>query len=345
MEKIRFGNKLVDIISKNPKLSKRAASTALAIMLASSPVIGTVHAEGEQEAPTIRLVQQEAPTTCNMTMADYESGVINAYMELSKHINYEHMMADIQSAYYLTNYEYISDELEAELVSNGYITETDMVNAEGKFTRDNPEGWINVDNFNSLSNTINDYNESQIHLDYHGDGVNAEHYIDPSVLCYDEHDREDAHELFEKWVKAYNLEPGTIMSNDWFMQAHKQLTHLNAAEQQSELWDASIGARFMMLKTTGKDLMQFERDYMLENYEYSDLDVYFKPDELRQRQMFLRDDFEINECLTELDFCATIFGEHYHFCLDEVNKALFSLLKTDELRKDAAAEQAPALHK
>ena len=337
MKNLKVTDKIVDLLSNKIKLSKKVASLSLAATLATAPISGNVHADSAKNniPTTISLVSQEAPTSMHMTMEEYENGVINAYTELLKHINYEHMMADVQSAYYLVNYEYIDEELEKQLISKNYITENDMMNANGQISMDNQRGWLNVSNFRSLKNTLNDYNQSTIHFDYINGTMSEEHLIDPSVLCADEHDREDAHELFMKWFNGYNLEANTIISNDSFTRAHKQLTQLNAAEQESELYDASVGARWLMLQTTGQDMMNFLRDYMLENYTYKDLDVYFKPDELRQAQFFLRDDFYPNlKCVNELEYIVDVFGQEWHFCLDEVNKDMFTVLTQDELKRD-----------
>jgi hypothetical protein len=342
MKNLKIGDKIAEILEKNPKLSKRFLSAAVAAMLATAPAVGTVHAESESVTPPISLVMQEAEMHY-MTLEEYETGVMNAYNELSKHINYEHMLEDVKSAFYLTNYAYINDELTQELIDRNYIYPVDMFNAEGVPSRDNPQGWAHVDNFNSLANAINDYNQSTIHYDWMDGTMSADHLIDPSVLCFEEEDRKDAHELFMKWFNGYDLTANTIIRNKSFTEAHKQLTELNAAEKQSEIFDSSVGARFMMWKITGKDMMQFLRDYMFENYQFTELDKYFKPDELRQMQLFLRDDFNPNlQCSDELEYLALTFGQEWHFCLDEVNKEMFTRLRDDEVRRDA---NAPVLKK
>ena len=165
MSKKTVLDRLIDIVAKNEQLSKRILTATLAGTLATAPVMGTVHAEEGAEVDNsprlVSLVPQESEVF-EMTLEDYENGVIEAYNYLSQFLSYDHLMADIQSAYYLVNYEYISDELEEHLVQKHYITEIDMLDEEGKLSMDNPEGWINIDNFRSLKNAMNDYNQRQI---------------------------------------------------------------------------------------------------------------------------------------------------------------------------------------
>lgn len=338
MSKKTVLDRLIDIVSRNEQLSKRILTATLAGTLATAPVMGTVKAEEGAEVDNsprlVSLVPQESEVF-EMTLEDYENGVIEVYNYLSQFLSYDHLMADIQSAYYLVNYEYISDELEEQLVQKHYITEVDMLDEDGELCMDNPEGWINIDNFASLKNAMNDYNQRQIHLDYNAGTMDITHLIDPSYLCADEHDKEDAHKLFVKWFEGYNLKKNSLMGNESFRQAHKQLTELNSIEKESQLFNASVGARWLMLQTTGQDMMQFLRDYMLDNYTYKDLDVYFEPDELRQGQMYLRDDFDFDlNNMTDLMFAVDYFGQEWHWCLDTVNIDMFTVLINDEKRKE-----------
>ena len=64
MKNLRIDNKLIDLISKNVKLSKKIASLALTTTLAAAPVVGNVRAESNNEkaSTAITLVSQEAPT-------------------------------------------------------------------------------------------------------------------------------------------------------------------------------------------------------------------------------------------------------------------------------------------
>ncbi len=138
------------------------------------------------------------------------------------------------------------------------------------------------------------------------------------------------------------------MNNDYFEEASRQILGLNSTERKPHIYDASIGARWLMLKITGQDLMQFMRDYMTVNYKFKELDKYFKPDELRQSQYFLRDDFENNyECPNEIEYIVIRFGEYWHAVLDNANGFMFSQLTTDELRKDKEAilTEEPVLKK
>ncbi len=248
------------------------------------------------------------------------------------------MTEDVLAAYYITNYEYISDELTETLIEKGYIADTDMFDPDGKPEMDR-SGWKNINYYNRLVNTINDYNEGKIQREYYeGKKSPKEDYIDASILCAEAYDKEDMHELFEKWYDEYDLTKDSIRSNEAFMEAHKHLTHLNSEEKVSQLFEASLGARYTELKIYGNQVMDFQTDYLDENYDYKTLDQYFQPDELRQNQWFLRDDFNNDqECPDELYFCARMFGEHYHFVRDTVNLELFTTMRNKELARDKSA--------
>lgn len=344
MTNIKVGDKILDIVKQNQKLAKRVAAGAVGLFMAFAPVGSTTkaeQAESPKSADIIASLLSSDPQEQHyeMSLEEFENGAVAAYQNLTGYINYEHMMEDVLAAYYITNYEYISDELAETLIEKGYIADTDMFDPDGRPEMDR-SGWKNINYYNRLVNTINDYNEGKIQREYYDGSISPiENYIDASVLCAEEYDREDMHELFEYWYNEYNLAKDTIRSNEAFMSAHKHLTHLNSEERVSQLYEASIGARYTELKVYGNQVMDFQTDYMDENYSYAELDEYFKPDELRQNQWFLRDDFEKQECPDELYFCARMYGEHYHFVRDEVNKELFTLMRTKELSKDSNQEQ------
>ena len=363
MKNLKLGDKFAEIL-KNPAIAKKTGAALIAGLLAVAPVAEVANAEsnttdtqvtqsgneltaGDSLAALLAGGQsQEAELPerqhYEMTLEEFENGALNAYNELSKYINYEHMVEDVLASYYITNYEYISEELEEQLIEKGYIADTDMFDPDGIPQMDR-SGWKNINYYNRLVNSINDYNEDRIQREYYDvknkTGVKSpmEAYIDASVLCAEEYDRQDMHELFEKWYNEYDLTAGTIRNNEAFEQAHKHLTHLNSGEGQSQLYEASMGARYTELKVYGNEVMDFQTDYMEENYSYDELDEYFKPEELRQgSQFFLRDDFENQtECPDELYFCVRWFGEHWHFVRDEVNKELFTVMQTRELARDA----------
>jgi len=339
MEKLKMGDKLLEIIRNNQKLSKRITAGALGLFMAFAPAHELAKAE-QTETPSSAtylaslLNAEPEEQQYEMTLEEFENGAAEAYQYLKQYIDYEHMIEDVLAMYYITNYEYISDDLTEELISKGYIADTDMFDPDGIPQMDR-SGWENINHYNRLVNSINDYNEGRIQREYYDGSISPiENYIDASIFCAEEYDKEDMHELFELWYKEYNLEKDTIRSNEPFMQAHKHLTHLNSEEKTSQLYDASLGARYTELKVYGNQVMDFQTDYMYENYKYSDLDVYFLPDELRQNQWFLRDDFEKQDCPDELYFCARMYGEHYHFVRDEVNKDIFSVMRTRELARE-----------
>lgn len=340
MKNLKIEEKLFEIIKKNQKLSKRIASGTLGLVMAFGPVVSMTKAEQTQSQSSAdflasMLTAEPEKQHYEMTLESFENGATAAYKELTKYIDYEHMIEDVLAMYYITNYDYISEELTEQLIEKGYIADTDMFDPDGIPQMDR-SGWKNINYYNRLVNTINDFNEGKIQREYYeGKKSPIEEYIDASIFCGEQYDKEDMHEIFEHWYNEYDLTKDTIRSNEEYMESHKHLTHLNSEEKVSQLYEASMGARYTELKVYGNQVMDFETDYMYENYDYKALDEYFQPDELRQNQWFLRDDFEKQECPDELYFCARMYGEHYHFVRDEVNKELFSVMRTRELAKDA----------
>lgn len=325
-------DRMIGSIAKKQQLFKKILIMALAGVLAAVPVIGTGCAEENMPSAVAETEGFE------MTLEDYEAGVMNAYQALSQYLAIGDLLkAYIRSAYYLVNFEYISSELEEELIGKGYITENDMCDEDGMLTRDNPEGWMNIDNFRDLKNVINDYNQGLIHKDYIFGTLDMSHFIDLSVLCADEQDREAARQLFEKWFNGYNLKPGSLRDNESFREAHTQLTELNSAEKT---WNPSVGARWFMLQTAGYDMMQFLRDYMASNFSYDELETYFVPEELRQGpQFYLRDDINIDvNNMSDLEAAVNYFAQEWNLCYDTVNNDMFAMLKSHEYTEDEYEE-------
>ena len=264
-----------------------------------------------------------------MTYDQYLEGVNKVYNYLSQYISYDHMLDDVKSVYYLANFEYVSEDLERQLISEGYITERDMIDAEGNFSKQNPNGWTNTDNFRSLMNAMNDYNQSTIHEDYNHDTMDISHLINPSIICFDQvRDGKYANELFTKWFNAYNLEPNTIRSNQSYLEADKMIRDIYDAE-------LSVGGEFLILFSSGNDVMQFERDYMFKNYDMTDLDKYYIPSEVRQMQLFLQEGVNI-DTNEELGFITDNFKAHYDKCCDKISIKLYQLLKNTELERFAS---------
>ncbi len=264
-----------------------------------------------------------------MTYDQYVEGVNKVYNYLSQFISYSHMLDDVKSAYYLTNFEYVSPELERQLIEEGYITQRDMVDAEGNFTKQNPNGWNNTDNFRGLMNTMSDFNQSRIHEDYNHDTMDISHYINPSIFCFDQvRDGKYADELFTRWFNEYNLEENTIRNNQAYIEADRMMR---------DIYDAglSVGGEFLILCSVGTDVMQFERDYMMENYQYTDLDKYYIPSEIRQVQFFVQEGVNI-DTTEELGFITDNFKEHYDKCCDKISIKLYQLLKNTELERFAS---------
>ncbi len=283
-----------------------------------------------------------------MTFDQYAAGVEEGFKYLSKfnEFYYEHMQQDLQSAYHHINYEYIDEDLTAQLMDLDVISNDEMVGPDGKLTPSSQ--WLNIQNCNSLFNEINNYNETHIRLAYErytkkgitdvsfADYVMPE-LINPSILCFDEHDREDIDQLFRKYVAGYNLEKGSLHTNENFLQAYRQITQVG--DNESDLFDSSIGVRWMQLKTIGNEMRQFLRDFMWINYE-DDLHTYFKEDSLSRTQLFLKDGLTVQFPDNELEEAVKYFGILEEFCEKKVNKDFFSQLRNDELaRKEQAQEE------
>lgn len=328
------------------------------------PTFNTAHAEttseqpsDEQEIPAFSLQAQtpeehapleEQETSTPMTYDEYVSGVGACWDYLCgfNKFYYEHMAQDLQSAYHHTNYEYIDDALTQQLEAQDVIADDIVVDENGKTNP--PSEWINVQNCNSLFNEINNYNEIHISAAYgryvaqgitdvsFADYVMPE-LINPSILCYDEHDREDVNQLFENYVKGYNLAKGSLHTNSNFLDAYRQITQVG--DNENDLFDSSIGVRWMQLKTVGNQMRQFLRDFMWTNYE-SELKKYMKPNKLSQTQLELEDGQTFMFPENEIEEACLYFGILKEFCNDKVNKDLFTLLRDNAILSVQAQEEA-----
>ena len=122
MKNLKLREKVAEVLDKSAL--KKVAAYGTALMLAVTPVMSSVHAEsnaGTKETQSSADIlagllgkneeKAEERQQYQMTLEDFENGATAAYQELTKYIDYEHMIEDVLAAYYFTNYEYISDEL------------------------------------------------------------------------------------------------------------------------------------------------------------------------------------------------------------------------------------------
>ncbi len=344
-------------------LKRIVALGGVGVML-SSPI--AVNAEGitnqDNMTPAERIAARMAKSDINerrfMTLEDFELIVDKAATELENKLDLKEFEINIHTVTrtcYLVNYAYINEELTRTLIEIGYIDEQDMMDENFKPKPFTEQGWRNIDFCKRLINTINNHNEVRIHLDHdhfkdedtydESVVIDPSHYINPAIFCFDKQDKKDATEFYMNWVNGYNLNKGTIMGNKPFKEAFEQLTQLNADSKGSDIFDASIGARWFMKMVTGQNVLQFEKDYCNEpgNFTEEELEQYFDKAKLRERQVIqtseekdrvniVRDDFEINKpCVNgEIEWVATMMGITRFHVLEMVNDDFYSLLRRDE---------------
>lgn len=292
-----------------------------------------------KQDPTDELrVEFEEPKetmTFDMDLRDYEIGVSKAYKEISKYINYDNMKNDIYSFFYLVNYGYITDELEKEIIEKGYIKPNDLFDDEGKL-RASDEGMTNFDNYSRLKNYIMDYNERKAEIGGKTKEIaSIGEYIDPSVLCMTEEDKEIVHNLFVYYVEGYDLTPNSIMHNKDYLELSKKLLVLDGG--QLETSPQKVGIRWMINNVIGYYLMDFEQDYMLANYSMNELSEYFEQTDLNFYQFVLKGTPISYDSSSELCLLAKNYGQHRHFFIDNGFKELLTLIKKDEIGKHKTA--------
>ena len=303
---------------------KRILAVVFVFVFAFASITRTVRAacaEGEDNSDSVT----------SMTLEEYEAGVLQAADVLSGYLQDDLLMEKIRSAYFLVNYTYISEELYLQLVEKGYITEIDLLDDEGILTRNNPDGWINIDNVRALKGAINDYNEIQITIDYFSDTMDMSHYIDPSVFCADGHDREVVHRLYEKWFNGYDLSTQTsIRDNESFREAHELLFSLPVAAKPNA--EVSVGAAWLVYQTTGENMMGFIKNYLLSNYSYAELEQYFHPEGLPYADFNPRNDFEFDlDNMSDMEYLVYCYVQEWFLCLQFAHEEMFAVLNADEL--------------
>ena len=262
------------------------------------------------------LVQPDSMDEEKAQMTDIETFATQCnavYNYLKQFINYDHMQADTQSLYYLTNIEYISPELKDELISKGIVFDVNIENNEGI--------QLLADSYN-LINMIADYNQSQIRLN---ENFLPESIINVANFCYDEHDAKLVNDMHENYFYAYK---NGRFPNDNYTKVFKQLTTLNAAEHEGNASELSVGARWLAQNSIGGGVMQLLRDDMQEDFSIEEKYYFFVPEELNKGQWIMNPDirWDLN-CLSEHEFEVFNFGELWTFVYDLVNNDLFRYLE------------------
>ena len=300
---------------KNNNIVKRLLSLSLALSM-GAPVAAISETKNEEnsESNNYGLVMQEE-NKCKMTIEEYAVGVNDALNYLKTFINYDHIKQDLQCLYFLTNIDYISSELRSELENKGVIYNSSL-NSE--------EGLQNFMNAFNLINMIADYNQSMIREDKNN---NPESIINVANICFDMHDSELVSKMHENYFNAYKTGK---FDSEYFTKVFKQLTTLNAYEQEGNAYELSTGARWLCQNSIGGGVMQLLRDDMQERFDSETLYKYFKREELNRAQWFVRDDlsFDLN-CLSDEELEVFMFGELWQFVYTDVNKDIFKYFEAN----------------
>ena len=265
---------------------------------------------------------REKEEITNMSLEDYEDGVVAVYKELINYFNYDNMIKDITAAYFLTNYDYIDEDLEQKLVEKGYIAKVNLLNEEGNLDK-TTDGWNNIEGFYRLINHINDINQSNIQIAWNnGDMDLSGKLIEPSILCADKSDSEDVRSLFSNWANSYDLNKNSIRSNTAFAES---MTILN------DLSNSSFGANFLAKKACGIDIYNYLKSYMYKNYTTDELGKYFVAEDLDSLKWNLRKGTLLeNSESEELSYIVSRYCELSHICFDSGNNELIEKLTARE---------------
>lgn len=295
---------------KNSKIYKKFLSMLTAGVIFATPVAANASSKENKESNTTSFaLRVQKVEYAPMDINGYSMGVKNAMEYLNK-IEYKDLQLDLQCLYYLVNREYMTKEVEEMIIEAGIVYSTDVVNC--KF-----ENFVRAYN---LINVINDYNQSVVRQP----GA----MINPSILCFNENDKELVNEMFKNYFNAYQESINAddekklpLIENSDYQMVFKQLTTLNGYERAGNASELSVGARFLALNVVGGEVMQMLRDYMQNNYSRAELDKYFVKEELNKGQWILRKDISLDlNCLkNELEVLVFQFGQLWTFVYDHVN--------------------------
>ena len=297
---------------KKLKINKEGLSLLLAFTMGTGvALVKDAHAETYTYG-NATLVQQEMVER-PMTIEEFAINCNSTLGYLKQFINYDHIQQDLQCLYYLTNIEYIPDEVKSELVEKGIVYNFDFNTGEGIELLANAYNLINV---------IADYNQSQIR---EVKNTSPSNIIDVSAFCYDEHDAKLVNDMHNNYFYAYKN--GRFL-NEYYTKVFKQLTTLNAAEHEGNASELSVGARWLAQNSIGGGVMQLLRDDMQEDFTTDELYKYFDGQQLSMGQWILRDDlhFDLN-CLSEHEYEVFNFGQLWTFVYDTVNNDMFRVLE------------------
>ena len=261
------------------------------------------------------LVSQERYEN-QMTMEEFAQGVNASVNYLRQYINYDHLQQHMQCLYYLINIEYIPIEVKQQLIQTNIVYDFNMSTGEGIEL---------LQNAYDLSNVIHDYNQSMIREEKN---TTPESIINVSHFCYDEHDAKLINNMHENYFYSYK---NRLYPNEQFTKLFKQLTTLNAAEQEGNAFELSVGANWLAENQIGGEAMQTLRDDMKNDFPKQQLLKYFDEDQFNKDQWILREHFddadEDPNCMSELRAEVADFAEMFVFSIEHVNDNLFKELE------------------
>ena len=226
-----------------------------------------------------------------------------AASQLEGKIAYDHLNVDLNCLVFLTNREYIPEEVQADLIGQGTVYETNFGTAEGMQNFMQAYGLINA---------VLDYNQSVIREDYENGTMDINHLVDPSIFCMNPTDRAIVHAMHVEYFEAYKA--------GRFENPH--YATLIAMLGNEEI---SFGPRWMATNIVYGDTMQMLRDDMQEDFPRPELDKFFDKNELNGGQWWLRTDVnpDINSS-DELEREAGNFKALWPIVYDRVNDEIFA---------------------
>ena len=299
---------------KNIKFdSKKLLSIITAGMLMTAPAIA--NADGEENTNTgFTLVRQEMKVDgYDLNIGNYTANLETSYNYLKQFIDYDGLQADLQILYYIGNRPYMSTATNDELIAQGVVFGEEYIR----------------ENFHrafDLIYRINAYNEETIRRDYENGTMDINHLIDPSILCFDSHDREIVRSMFEHYFEAYK---SGLFENPDYIYVFKELTTLNAEEREHNAFSCETGAMWISQMTIGRQTIEMIHDDLLRDYTIDELSVYFVREELEKEvpNFVLREDcpsFDLN-CMSELEYEIFNLGELEEFCYESVNNNMYKI--------------------
>jgi len=295
---------------KLKEISKRgmAIIAALVMHFTGAALTNNVKAEG------YTLVPQDAIAT-PMDMDEYtrECNEDAAYLS-HEFIKYDHLFTDNECLEFLTNITLIPQDVKQKLVDKGIVFKVDFETYQGMELFGYAYNLINM---------ISEYNQGEIKEGH------SRNLIRASRLCYDKHDAELLDSIHDNYYEAYVTgmagEKGTLIENNYYNEVFKQLLDLNAAEQNGNAHEATVGGRWLGLNIYGNGVRQLIYDYIQSHYSPEEIYKYFDKASWNAGQLVRRTDITIDtNCLkNELEVLYFQVGQIEVFIYETINNDIF----------------------